>query len=170
METKLEYILTNSYKKDLISHLETHPEDIEEVIQLALADKQPYSWRASWLLWSILEKNDLRLKPHIERIIEILPHRPDEQQRELLIVLQQIDLMQHSEGKLFDICVSIWEQIAKQPSVRFNAFKLMLRIAKNHLDLAKEIGLYTESHYMEGLSENVKKSIAGMLALIDKDI
>jgi hypothetical protein len=54
METALEWTLTNSYKADMISYLAAHPEDFEEVVKLAIADKQPYSWRAAWLLWSCM--------------------------------------------------------------------------------------------------------------------
>jgi hypothetical protein len=36
----------------LISYLSAHPEYFEEAITLAISDKQPYSWRAAWLLWS----------------------------------------------------------------------------------------------------------------------
>lgn len=56
VETKLEHILTNSYKADMISYLKSHPEDFDEAIKLAIADKQPYSWRAAWLLWSCMKK------------------------------------------------------------------------------------------------------------------
>ena len=34
------------------------------------------------------------------------------------------------EGKLFDICAKIWEKVEKQASVRYNAFKLMIKIIK----------------------------------------
>lgn len=40
MGTALEHIITNFYKADMISYLESHPEDFEEVIRLAMTDKQ----------------------------------------------------------------------------------------------------------------------------------
>ena len=66
-ETKLEHILTNSYKADMISYMKSHPEDFEEAIKLAITDKQPYSWRAAWLLWSCMDKNDQRINKYIEK-------------------------------------------------------------------------------------------------------
>jgi len=39
METNLEYILTNSYKSEMISYLKSHPEDYEETVKLAISDK-----------------------------------------------------------------------------------------------------------------------------------
>ncbi|HOT89684.1 MAG TPA: hypothetical protein PL028_09110 [Bacteroidales bacterium] len=67
------------------------------------------------------------------------------------------------EGKLFDICAKIWEKVEKQVSVRYNAFKLMIKIIKKHPDLSKEIIFLTESHYTDSLSDTVKKSISKMI-------
>ncbi|MGE5382032.1 MAG: hypothetical protein ACM3PX_01245 [Omnitrophica WOR_2 bacterium] len=163
-ETKLEYILTHSYKADLISYLNTHPEDFDEIVQLAIADKQPYSWRAAWLLWSCMSKNDQRIHDYLEQIIDILPYRGDDQTRELLIILQRMKLSDDHEGKLFDQCIKIWEKIAKQPSVRFNAFKLMIKIMKKHPILSEELKFLTEPRYMDTLSDCARKSINKMIA------
>jgi hypothetical protein len=117
--------------------MKSHPEDFEDAIKLAIADKQPYSWRAAWLLWSCMDKNDQRIHRNLEKIIDTLPLKCDDQLRELLIILQRMELNDDYEGKLFDICVNIWEKIGKQPSVRYNAFKLMVKIIKKHPDLSK---------------------------------
>jgi hypothetical protein len=163
MKTTLEYILTNSYKAEMISHMKSHPEDFEEAIELAITDKQPYSWRAAWLLWSCMDKNDQRIQRHVEKIIDALPTKSDNQLRELLIILQRMELRNDCEGKLFDICVSIWKKIGKQPSVRYNAFKLMIKIINKHPDLFKELTFLTESHYIDSLSDTVKNSISKMI-------
>jgi len=39
METALEHFLTSSYKADMISYMDTHPEDFEEAIKLAISNK-----------------------------------------------------------------------------------------------------------------------------------
>ncbi len=130
-ETKLEHLLTNSHKAELITYMESHPEDFTEAIKLAIADKQPYSWRASWLLWSCMEKNDKRVIKYLKKIIDILPQRKDNQQRELLMILQRMELNNEYEGQLFDCCTKIWEQINKNPSLRYNAFKTLVTISKN---------------------------------------
>ena len=164
VETKLEHILTNSYKADMISYMKSHPEDFDEAIELAITDKQPYSWRAAWLLWSCMDKNDKRIDKYVEKIIDTLPNKSDNQLRELLIILQRMELRDNYEGKLFDICVNIWEKIGKQPSVRYNAFKLMVKIIKKHPDLSKEIIFLTEYRYTDFLSGAVKKSISKMIS------
>lgn len=163
METALEYILTNAYKADMISYLANHPEDFEEAIKLAISDKQPYSWRAAWLLWSCMEKNDNRIKRYVKKIIDSIFDKNDSQQRDLLIILQRMDINEAYEGLLFNHCVTVWEKIGKKPSVRYNAFKMMIQIAKKHPDLCHEITYLMEDQYMDSLSPTAKKSIVKMM-------
>lgn len=91
-------MLTNSHKAGMIAYMKSHPEDFTEIIKLAVADKQPYSWRASWLLWSCMNKNDQRIRKYLKTIIDILPNRNDSQQRELLMILHGIC---YYDGKSF---------------------------------------------------------------------
>jgi len=162
-ETRLEYILTHSYKAEMISYLKSHPEDFEEAIELALSDKPPYSWRAAWLLWSCMDDNDKRVTPYLDRIVEMLISVGDNQQRELIIILQRMNLPDGIQGKLFDHCANIWKKIGNQPSFRYNAFKLMAKITKNHPDLSTELVIWTESHFMDNMSNTAKKSITRII-------
>ena len=162
METALEYILTNSHKSEMISYLKSHPENFEEAIRLAISDKPPYSWRAAWLLWSCMENNDKRIKGYIKKIINTLEKSNDNQKRELFIILQHLELNEKVEGRLFNICAEIWKKNNKKPSVRYNAFKLIVKIAKKHPDLFNEIAFLTQPHYMDSLSAGVQKSIFKM--------
>ncbi|TLX78340.1 hypothetical protein E9993_01280 [Labilibacter sediminis] len=168
METNLEYILTHYSKADMIAHIKSHPEKFEELVTLAISDKQPFSWRAAWLLWSCMEKNDQRIHKYLDKIINTIPSKPDNQVREFLIILQQIELSDHEESRLFDLCINIWKKTDKQASVRYNAFKLMIMIAQKHAGLLGEITLLTESQYTDSLSNNAKKSILKMVTEIEK--
>jgi hypothetical protein len=163
MESELEQVLISSYKDKMISFLHSHPECFKEAIELALADKQPFSWRAAWLLWSCLEENDRRLHIYIKRIINNITTKQDGHQRELLKILLIMDLNEEHEGLLFNVCVDIWESINKRPSVRFTAFKVILKIAKKYPEIAKEISFLTQNHLMESLSPGVKRSISRMI-------
>jgi hypothetical protein len=162
-ETELEQVLTNSYKAGMISYMATHPEDFEEAIQLAISEKQPYSWRAAWLLWGCMEENDHRLQEYITNIIRTISDKNDDHQRELLKILQQLEINEEYEGILFNFCATVWEKIKKKPSVRFTAFKMMVKIAKNHPDLSREIVFLTQDQYMDSLSPAAKKSIFKMI-------
>ncbi len=161
--TTLEHILTSSCKADMISYMVAHPEDFEEAIKLAISNKQPYSWRAAWLLWSCMEENDHRVQGYIQSIISTLTTKNDDHQRELFKILQQMELNEEYEGVLFNICVTVWEKINKKPSVRFNAFKMIIKIVKKHPNLSNEIDFLTQNQYLDSLSPAVKKSISKMM-------
>ena len=163
MESTLEHKLLNSYKDEMISFMDAHPEFFEEAIELAIANKQPYSWRAAWLLWSCMEENDHRIQKYIKKIVDSLNTKDDGHQRELLKIFLQMELKEEYEGILFNICMDIWEQINKKPSVRINALKFIIKIAKKHPELSQEITFLTQDHYLESLSPGVKHSVSRMM-------
>jgi hypothetical protein len=163
METEVEKILTSSYKDGMISFVNENPECFSELMDLTIAEKQPYSWRAAWLVWSCMEKNDKRIRKYIKDMINVLPERNDGHQRELLKILEQMEIKEEFEGLLFNHCVSVWKRIDKRPSVRFNALKILIKITNRYPELAKEIILLTKNQYMASLSPCVNKSVRRMI-------
>ena len=163
METALEKTLTSCYKDEMISFMENHPEAFDEAIQLAVADKQPYSWRAAFVLWSVIQNNDVRIQKHIKRIVKAVKGKSDGHQRELLKILLMMELDEKYEGVLFDICMNVWEQIDKSPSVRVNALKMIIKIANKHPELKKEISFLAQDHYLESLSPGARHSVRKLM-------
>lgn len=163
METELEHILISAHKNEMIAFLDSHPEYFEEAIELAISDKQPYAWRSAWLLWSCLEENDKRIKPYIQKIINTITTKKDSHQRELIKILLEMKLNDDQEGHVFNICMTIWEKININPSVRFAALKFIVKTAKKHPDLSNEITFITQNQYLESLSPGIKRSIYRMI-------
>ncbi len=163
METPLEHVLMAFNKKQMMAWLETHPESFTEAIHLAIADKQPCSWRAAWLLWGCMEDNDLRIRPFIPGITECLEIKRDGHQRELLKILYRMDLSEEQEGFLFDLCMNVWEKVGKAPSVRHNAFRMIVKIASKYPELSNEIALITQNHYLDTLSPGVRRAVMKMI-------
>ena len=159
MESALEHKLLNSYKSEMISFMNAHSEYFEEAIELAVSDKQPYSWRAAYVLWSVIQENDKRIHKHIKKIVEAVKNKDDGHQRELIKILLLMELDEKYESVLFDICMDVWEQISKTPSVRVNAFKMIIKIANKHPELRHEISFLTQDHYLDSLSPGAKHSI-----------
>jgi hypothetical protein len=155
--------LLNSYKDEMISFMKAHPEYFEEAIQLAIANKQSYSWRAAWLLWSCMEENDKRIKKYIKKIVDTLSCKNDSHQRELLKILLKMELGEEQESILLDHCMNIWESINKPPAVRVNALKFIVKIAQKHPELAKEITFLTEDQYVDSLSRGAKNSVSKLM-------
>ena len=161
--TTLEKTLISAHKTDMITYLASHPEDFNEAIKLAVSNKQPYSRRAAWLIWSCIEENDQRVQGYVNEIIKSLPTKTEDHQRELIKILLQMELAEEHEGILFDLCITVWQKLDNKPSVRFNAFKMIKKIAQRHPDLTNELVLLTQNEYMDSLSSAAQKSIYKML-------
>ena len=161
--TPLEESLTHLYKDGMVAFLEKHPEYFEEAIQLAISDKQPYSWRSAWLLWSVMTKNDSRFDNYIPAILKSIKDKQDGHQRELLKILYLLEIDEAYEGQLFDLCISLWENIQKKPSIRYTAFRFLVKITDKHPELKKELDFLLEPRYFETLSPGVKKGVYKML-------
>ncbi len=67
-------------------------------------------------------------------------------------------LTEKYDGLVFSICMDIWEQIGKSPSVRIISLKFIIKIALKYPDLIKEIEFLTQDHYLENLSPGIKNS------------
>lgn len=159
MNTEFENILITEYKESMIAFLKARPEFFDEAVRLAIAEKQPFSWRSAWLLWSCMDENDERLKKYISKLINAIDGKKDGHQRELLKILSKMELNENHFGKLFNVCVNIWESINKRPSVRFTAFKMIEKIADKHYELRNEIIFLTQERYLEQLSPGIKNSL-----------
>jgi hypothetical protein len=163
MESPLEIILTTTHKPQMVAYVNSNPSCFEELVKLAMGDKQPYSWRASWLLWSCIEKNDKRIQKYLKDFIQVLPTRVDSQKRELMKILEMMEIPDELEGLLFDQCMAIWEKLDQQPSVRINAFKILVKIVGRHPELREELNFLTQDQYIESLSQGVKRSLKILL-------
>lgn len=159
MHESLNDILTARLRKEeLVSFLEKHPELLEQTIKLSLSDIQPQAWRAAWLIGNYMQKNDTQISPHINSILSVIRDKEDGHQRELLKILKQLKLNKNQEGKLFDICLTIWEEIHKSASVRGTAFEIILSIVEKYPELKSEIEHLTQPHYTATLSPGIKRS------------
>ncbi len=149
----------HSNKAGMISFLKENSQYFEEAVALSVSDKQPYAWRAALIVKNCIDRNDSRITNHIDPILDCIPKKKEGHQRELIKILLKINLSEKQEGILFDICVSLWEQIDKQPSVRHTAFFFISKLASKYPDLENELSALTQPHYLEGLSPGIKRSI-----------
>lgn len=110
-----------------------------------------------------MKDNDGRVKKYIKPILACIKSKNDGHQRELLKILYRMKLSDKEEGTVFDICIRLWEQISKDPSVRMTALKFIFKIAKQHPELLNEITPLMQVQYLELLSPGVKRSVNRMI-------
>ena len=125
------------------------------------------AWRIAWEIGHKITKNDKCIIPHIDAIIAALNCKKDGHQRELLKILEKMDLNEIQEGLLFKECILIWEKTDKIPSVRIKAFQLLYKIASLYPDLKKELIYYTDQQYTKTLGKGIKRSFDKMIFSMD---
>lgn len=102
-------------KDELVEKLNSDPVSFRKTLDLALDGLQAASWRAAWVLYHSMKEQDSRLQPYIAEIIDAIVGKKDGHQRELLRILERLDIPEEQEGILFDVCMNVWEQTGKIP-------------------------------------------------------
>ncbi|NJB82450.1 hypothetical protein [Wenyingzhuangia aestuarii] len=156
----LDFILDKRIDKDFL--IQTFKEQAEvhaAAIQVALSNKQPHAWRATWILTHCTKKDDDRIHPYIDEFIKAIDQKKDGHQREILKILDKMSLDEEQEGRLFDICMNLWENIAKAPALRYMAFKQIHKTYQKYPELNGELEFISQEHYLESLSPGIKKII-----------
>lgn len=150
-------------KEEVCAYVQNDTTAFKQLIRLALQVKTHNSWRAAWVLNHAMLTNDERLTPYLSKIIEITPQGSHGLQRELLKILLKLSPSEDQEGLVFDLAVTIWQDISHAPALRVTAFKHIIKIAKKHPDIQNEIPFLTQTHYIDSLSPGIKRSVEKML-------
>ncbi len=159
----LSNILDNRLDKEfLIQLFQEQKEVYDSALKISLKNHQPQSWRATWIIGHCTFANDSRIQPYTNDFIQCIVDKKDGHQREILKILYKMDLNDEQEGKLFDICMSFWENIAKAPALRYLAFKQIHKICLKYPDLNGELAYISQNQYTDSLSPGIKKTILRM--------
>jgi hypothetical protein len=150
-------------KEEMIELINSNAGFFTETLALSQQALHPVSWRAAWMLYHCMEAGDPRLQPKLQNLIQAIPGKPDGHQRELLRIIERLDYPEETEGVLFDLCMNLWEQPGKIPSLRLFALRIVLRIAAKYPELNNEIAFVTQPHYLEGLSPGIGNAVQRMI-------
>ena len=158
-ENLKELFETRKNKEGLMRFIKSNPNAFLPLLELSLKNT-PDAWKASWLIGHAMSRNDSRIFGFIDRLIEQLPTLKEGHQRQTIIILLKMELGEEQEGKLFDICLNIWENIKLIPSTRITAMKFILSTVDKFPELKSEIKLWTQDQYTESLSPGIKHSLS----------
>ncbi len=145
-------------KEGLIELISNNPSFFEPTVQISLSNQQPQAWRATWIVGHCIAKNDPRLQPHLATYIDQIRDKEDGYQRELMKIMEKMECDEEHEGKLFDTCLGICEQVHRTPSVRIVAFRLITKTIKKYPELINEIEFLLENEYITDLTPGATHS------------
>lgn len=160
----LDTILDKRLDKDFLIQLFQEQYEVHSAgIQTALSNQEPQAWRAAWILNHCTQKKDLRIFPFINDFIKVLPNRKDGHQREILKILEKMTLDDEQEGKVFDFCMTLWENTTKAPAVRYLAFKHIYKTCEKYPELSRELEFICQEQYLNSLSPGIQKIVKKMI-------
>lgn len=160
----LDNILDKRLDKDFLIQLFQEQQEVHNAaIQLALSNQEPQAFRATWILSHCTKKNDARIVPFVNDFIKELPKKKDGHQREILKILEKITLDDEQEGRLFDCCMTLWENIAKAPAVRYVSFRILHKVCEKYPELSGELEFICQEQYLESLSPGIQRIVRKMV-------
>lgn len=126
------------------------------------------SWRSAWIINNAMKKNDERIKKSLIKIIKSITGKADGHQRELLKVVMKMEpLNENAEGYFFDVCTSLWEEVNKQPAVRYYAGCYMITMATKYPEIKNELEVLFGNYYTQSLSPGIKRIFERKLAKLN---
>lgn len=146
--------------------------DVEEVVSKAnnnpkifkfyaqhLIENTTTSWRAAWVINHATCKNDNRIAPYISGIINSIEGKKDGHQRELLKIVAKQPLSEDQEGEFFDVCMNLWQDINKQPAVRYYCMIFIHKTSNKYPEIENELEHLLGDYYLKTLSSGIKRSL-----------
>ena len=152
----------------MVRFLYDHPEFFDEAVSLSLSNERPIAWRAAWAIGGTLPENSEKISAFVPEILSKLPELEDGHQREFIKILIHSDLDEDQQGQLFDICVTIWEQVRKKASVRYFAFQVMADLVKKYPELSHEVLSLTQPQYINSLSPGIRQGVLKIIHQISE--
>ncbi len=127
------------------------------LLQLALHEKEPVAWRASWILDGSDEKKSGLARKYIPKIVRALPGLESKGTlRSLLRLLARHDIPEEEQGLLIDLCFSYLVSEFYPVAVKAHA----MQIIYNHVLLYPEL----KGEFITVIEDQAKNNSVGFKA------
>ena len=164
----LDLLTTRRTKEAYLDVMSSDPALFDHMLEIAITNHEDAGWRAAWLIGHCMDKDDVRVKPRIDRILQSAKTASEGHLRQLLIILQNLTLDDDSEGLLFDLCANIWESTQHAPALRINALKCIVKTVSNYPELINECEVLFQEEYIAALSPGIRRSARRMIDSLQK--
>jgi hypothetical protein len=123
-------------------------ERFAELMRLFLECEYRTSQRAAWPVSYCAKRNPELIFPYFDRLVDLLGRKdvPVAIRRNIVRLLQFIDIPAQVHGKLYSLCIDMVDDTAETVAVRVFAMTVAAKIAKTEPDLMGELRLIAEKH------------------------
>ena len=169
MESLEKIIQERRPKKEILEYL--HINNLwDELPNLLFNEDAHLSWRATWLL-SLADDpivQVLNLDPH--RLITHGKKCPSSQKREILRLLEKLEIPEALLGTYFDWTLEMWTDLKLKSSLRVTALQAMSRVGKLFPELNREIMELNIPELLNPLTPAIKKQAVRIFQTVSKKI
>lgn len=127
------------------SYIGSDPERFKELIELVFTGEPPLPQRAAWVVTAVCDKYPEMLTPYLNKVIsKIEKFEHPGTRRSLLRYLAEIEIPEHQQGKLFDVCYKWLLSKNEPPAVKVHSMQILVNIARTQPELLREVKLIIE--------------------------
>ena len=161
--------IPSGYGRDLlIQEVITSETHFSTLLQLALQEKDPLAWRASWVLDGSDEQKPGLAKSYISEIVKALPDLKSKGSlRSLLRLLSRHDIPEKEQGMLIDLCFSYLVSERYPLAVKAHAMMIIYNHVLLYPELKDEFITVMEDH-MENNSVGFKSRARNLIKQMEK--
>ena len=134
--------------KKIVDWVGDDPERFAELMRLFLGDVYRITQRAGWPLSNCVKKYPELIKPYFSKLLKQLERDdvPVAVRRNVVRLLQFIEIPKRYQGKIFDACYTLVADPAQPVAVRCFSMSVAANIAKDQPELMDELRLVATEH------------------------
>ncbi len=129
----------------LVDKIGTDQEAFDELIILFLGNEYRVTQRAAWVVGNCIEAHPWLVEKHLKSVIENLQNPVhDAVKRNVLRVLQYVDIPENLLGITTEICFSLLNSAKSPIAIKAHAMSVLFDIVKKYPDLKEELKISIE--------------------------
>jgi hypothetical protein len=146
-----------------------HPPLFDELWKLFLANEEPISRRAAWVVDVVTEKHPEWVTGLLEDLVECIPSfRHDGMKRHSLHILSRSPLPENKLGEIADFCFGWLLQAGEAVATKMYSMEILYRISEIEPDLKPELSDSIRMQMIEG-TPGIKSCGRRILEKLSKD-
>jgi hypothetical protein len=130
----------------IIDWIGTNPERLDALITLFLGDEYRITQRSAWVIGHFAEKHPTLILPYLEAMLQKTqePGVHDAVKRNVVRLLDGIDIPSHLLGMVATICFNFLETPKEAVAIKAFSIKVLAKIAIQETDFQNELCLLIE--------------------------
>jgi hypothetical protein len=144
------------------------------LMEVALYDSTPKSWRAAYLVDKINDGRPGLLMPFLDKMIDqVIAEKNHSKKRHFLKLISMNGLTEAQQGKMFDFCIGTLTSEKETVAVRAHAMQILHNIAVKEPELISEVVLMIENeldkHPTAGIKSRGTKLVGNLRKISNKN-